>query len=259
VPNGKVLIVSGYGNSGVWASAELYDPATGLFTTTGSLTTARYEATASVLPGGKVLIAGGRNNSGVLASAELYDPATGLFTNTGSLSTARSYAAASVLSNGKVLIAGGDTFSSGWLASAELYDPATGLFTTTGSLSTARTAETASVLPNGKVLIAGGYGPSGFVASAELYTPTPRKPGKPGVKWSLNKKKRVVTATVTKVSGVSYKLTAKLGRKTKTGRCKAKGAKVICTLAPGRGKWKFSVTPRNAGGNGKPNVKAVKL
>ena len=205
------------------------------------------------------MIVGGYGNSpGSLASAELYDPATGLFTTTGSLTDSRYSATASVLPNGKVLIAGGDS-NSGRPKSAELYDPATGLFTTTGSLSTARTAETASVLPNGKVLIAGGYGPSGFVASAELYTPTPRKPGKPGVKWSLNKKKRVVTATVTKVSGVSYKLTAKLGRKTKTGRCKAKGAKVICTLAPGRGKWKFSVTPRNAGGNGKPNVKAVKL
>ncbi|MEI7890177.1 MAG: kelch repeat-containing protein, partial [Actinomycetes bacterium] len=144
--------------------------------------------------------------------------------------------------------------------SAELYDPATGLFTTTGSLATARNVATASVLPNGKVLIAGGYGSNSRVlASAELYTPTPRKPGKPGVKWSLNKKKRVVTATVTKVSGVTYKLTAKLGRKTKTGRCKVKGAKVICTLTPGRGKWKFSVTPRNAGGSGKPNVKAIKL
>jgi hypothetical protein len=75
----------------------------------------------------------------------------------------------------------------------------------------------------------------------------------------LNKKKRLVTATVTRVSDVAYKLTAKLGRKTKTGKCKTKGSKAVCTLAPGRGRWAFSVTPSNAGGNGPANVKAVKL
>jgi hypothetical protein len=75
----------------------------------------------------------------------------------------------------------------------------------------------------------------------------------------LNKKKRVVTATVNTVSGVTYKLTAKLGHKTKAGRCKVKGAKAICALAPGKGKWAFSVTPSNAGGNGPANVKAIKL
>lgn len=69
----------------------------------------------------------------------------------------------------------------------------------------------------------------------------------------------LVTATVKPLWGVKYKLTAKLGRKTKTGKCKKKRGKLVCTLAPGRGKWKFSITPRNAGGPGKPNAKAVKL
>ncbi|MCX6394729.1 MAG: kelch repeat-containing protein, partial [Solirubrobacterales bacterium] len=115
------------------AQAGVFD----VFTTTGSLTTARGGATASVLPSGKVLIAGGDGNSGRLASGELYNPATGLFTTTGSLTTARYRATASVLPSGKVLIAGGRG-NSGYLASGELYDPATGLFTTTGSLTTAR-------------------------------------------------------------------------------------------------------------------------
>ena len=184
----------------------------------------------------------------------------GVFTATGSLTTARNGATASVLPGGKVLIAGGDG-NSGVLASAELYDPATGLFTTTGSLTIARGSATASVLPSGKVLIVGGQGDAGRLASTELYTPTPSKPGKPGVKWSLNKKKRVVTATVTKVSGVTYKLTAKLGRtaSVKTGKCKTKGAKVVCTLAPGTGRWTFSVTPQNAGGSGQASTKTLTL
>src|SRR5213079_2417208 len=64
-------------NSGILTSAELYDPASGSWSATGSLNTARYTHTATLLPNGKVLVTGGYNGSGgSLTSAELYD--TGL-------------------------------------------------------------------------------------------------------------------------------------------------------------------------------------
>ena len=58
LPNGKVLITGGYDlplGGDPLASAELYNPATGTFTTTGSMAVARYEHTSTLLPNGKVL------------------------------------------------------------------------------------------------------------------------------------------------------------------------------------------------------------
>ncbi len=65
------------------SSAELYDPATGTWSSTGSLGTGRYFHTATLLDSGKVLAAGGWN-AGYLSSAELYDPGTTVTTTSAS-------------------------------------------------------------------------------------------------------------------------------------------------------------------------------
>src|SRR6266513_1486022 len=62
--SGKVLISGGVNETATLASALLYDPATGLFTATGSMVTARANHTSTLLNDGRVLIAGG-DNSGV--------------------------------------------------------------------------------------------------------------------------------------------------------------------------------------------------
>ena len=83
----------------------LIDPS---WVTTGSLVTARYRHTATLLPI-RQGAGGGRSTIAVviLSSAELYDPATGTWTATGSLGTARYDHTATLLPNGKVLVAGG--------------------------------------------------------------------------------------------------------------------------------------------------------
>jgi hypothetical protein len=180
--NGQVLIAGGDG--GVWptlnplTSAELYNPATGTFTsTTGSMNTARYYHTATLLNNGLVLIVGGYGDMGYLVDAELYNPATGTFATTGSLNVARAYHAATLLNNGQVLITGGYGWNGGGsqaLTSAELYNPATGTFsTTTGPMSSARAWHNSTLLNNGQVLIVGGYNynSSSYPAAGELYNP----------------------------------------------------------------------------------------
>ena len=81
LPNGQLLVAGGLGHNLLpLASAELYGPATGPWTATGSMARARYGHTATLLPNGKVLVAGGthRGSDGFpsLTSAELYDSAT---------------------------------------------------------------------------------------------------------------------------------------------------------------------------------------
>jgi hypothetical protein len=72
--NGNVL-AAGL-KAGDYTSTELYDPAAGSWTTTGSMVAARYYHTAALLSTGKVLVVGGWSpaDHSVLASAELYSP-----------------------------------------------------------------------------------------------------------------------------------------------------------------------------------------
>jgi N-acetylneuraminic acid mutarotase len=170
LPNGQVLVAGGY-NGGYLASAELYNPTTGTWTTTGSLNTARHRHTATLLSSGQVLIAGGYNGS-YLASAELYNPTTGTWTTTGSLNTSRQGNTATLLPNGQVLVAGGFNGSIFYMATVELFDPSTGTWTATGNLNFSRGDHTATLLPGGKVLVAGGYSFSSGgsqLGSAEIF------------------------------------------------------------------------------------------
>ena len=169
LPNGKVLIAGGIGVGGVLSSAELYDPNSGTWTTTVSMTNSRAGHTATLLPNGKVLVTGGWGNGGVNASAELFDPATGTWalTKTG-MSTARAYHTATLLPNGQVLVVGGTPDGNGLIKTSELYDPNADTWTLTGSLNTARNLQTATLMGNGQVMVAGGY--YDYLSSAELFT-----------------------------------------------------------------------------------------
>jgi Galactose oxidase, central domain len=182
--DGRVLVVGGADmsdGSGNLAGAEIYDPNTGKFTATGSMSVGRAEHTATLIAGiagDKVLITGGYGGGTLpLAGAELYDVTGGTFSPTGSMTTPRQRQTATLLDNGLVLITGGLDDYSHVLASAELYDPMTGKFRATGSMTTPREWHTATLLGDGRVLVTGGIGAdqSTPLAGAEIYDPTTGK------------------------------------------------------------------------------------
>ena len=180
--NGTVLTIGGCINNdclgSTTGSAEIYNPANGTWTSTGSMVKSRAEFVAALLPNGKVLVAGGctaYNANGCTAgtaAAEIYNPTTGKWNSTGAMRAARMSTTATLLPNGNVLIAGGQTAANDALGSSELYSPAKGSFTLTGKLITPRSGHTATLLANGKVLMAGGENVNGVsIAKAELYDP----------------------------------------------------------------------------------------
>jgi hypothetical protein len=128
--DGSVLVMGGFAGTmgkGVPASpttsAETYNPTTGKFSLTGSLTTVRAEPYSVLLGDGRVLVVGGEtswdSSPTELTTAEIYDPASGRFSSTGSLLRSLPscmYVQPFLMKNGKVLI--GD----------EIYDPAMASF-----------------------------------------------------------------------------------------------------------------------------------
>jgi hypothetical protein len=121
--SGKVLLAGSWDQSvpaAYLSSAELYDPATRTFATTGAMSTARGYHVARTLPSGQVIVAGGMGDGGVSATSERYDPAAGTFTPLGPLQASRVYHTGTSLPTGTILLTGGQNAGGGDESSAEL-------------------------------------------------------------------------------------------------------------------------------------------
>ncbi len=197
-PDGRVLAGGGFFVDALgdndWrpttlGSTELFDPATGAWTPTGSLATPRIGASAVQLSDGRVLAVGGQRwlvgGAEELASAEIYDPQVGRWSSAGSLHEPRQGSSLVALRDGGALIVGGSVFGEsafgpGWFktSTAERFDAATNSWTEAGALKVAAADRTAIRLADGRVLVVGGdvtqtadlYQP-GYTAAAEIYDP----------------------------------------------------------------------------------------
>ena len=170
--DGKVLVVGGgFGGSN---STELYDPASNLWSFTGSLATERIEHTATLLKDGKVLVAGGLAGRKDLKAAEIYDPSNGQWTPANKMAEKRQSHKAALLHDGTVLVAGKN--------SSEIYDPSTDSWSPTGEMVKGKErwgGATLTVLQDGRALLVGG------AVSAGAYSELPVNPSPGGAMLSV--------------------------------------------------------------------------
>lgn len=197
IAGGKVLVVGGMApiGRGLYtgqAFCEIFDPASGKWTPTGSLGTVRKGHQATVLANGSVLVTGG-DSTGMQEdwtfnpysqwTTEIYTPSSGTWAPAEGMSTGRSHHRAIALSSGKVLVIGGTddaTFDVGY-QNAEVYDPAAKTWTPTGGMVTGRWAfAAAEFADDGRVVVAGGLVRSGgatpdnvdiVTAASEVFKP----------------------------------------------------------------------------------------
>lgn len=183
--DGRVLVSGGKADvyrTDLLATAQLFDPATGTFTPTGSMAAPRWRHSMTTLSDGRVLVAGGegtveRSQLGsnrrppvYRSDAEIYDPKTGTFTLTGAMELVRGATLAVRLPDGRVVVvphfglfgiyrlldgvpAPHDPSSP---VPVEIFDPTTGTFVADGTAP--GMAASATLLRSGRILLTGTVG-----------------------------------------------------------------------------------------------------
>ncbi len=115
LPDRTVLVVGGAGGTNgdtSLATAEVFNPGDGSWTSVGALSGSRTGHTAAVFSDGRVLVAGGesvtRGNRRSLASAEIFILDRREWRSAGNMNCPRSEAGATVLGDGSALVVAGD-------------------------------------------------------------------------------------------------------------------------------------------------------
>src|SRR5215207_3063373 len=104
--DGRVLVTGGQNNQIWFASAEIYDPARGIWSATGSMSKTQIDPTATLLRDGRVLVLGDENAT-FLETGEIYDPTRGTWSPTSSMNIPRYRHVAALLGDRRVLVSGG--------------------------------------------------------------------------------------------------------------------------------------------------------
>lgn len=158
--DGRVLVVGGHQGRRqameVYASAELYDPATRRWQAAGQLSTARHKHDAVRLADGRVLVIGGadRTDRRYYATTEVFNPASARFDPGPSMAGTRYK-----IQGTSIRLASGDVLVPAGARTAELLDQRSGTFRpVAGDFAEAYFFATATPLLTGDVVIVGGYG-----------------------------------------------------------------------------------------------------
>lgn len=175
--NGKVLIAGGEDNCGcsAYATAELFDPATGTWSYTNPMHAGRRHPVTVQLADGRMLYATGASDGCCgprNLSSEIYDPSTGTWSLTGNVNIGRDGATGVLLRDGRVLMTGGGT-QFGFATQSEIFNPTTGIWSLAASTTGTQLVEHMTTLRDGRVLIAGGADHAGtpYLTTTQLYDP----------------------------------------------------------------------------------------
>jgi len=178
--DGRILVVGGENATDKLNTAEIFDPATNLWSDAPSMTIKRVGHTATRLNDGRVLVVGGCfSNLACTDTIEIYNPQTNSWTYLYDLAlTSRKNHAASLLPDGTVLITGGMNYGTPYNTyynTTFLFNPVGDHLTSKAAMTATRSEHFMAVRRDGKVLVVGGFktGILGniFIKSTELYDP----------------------------------------------------------------------------------------
>jgi MYXO-CTERM domain-containing protein len=201
-PDGRVMVVGGCALTGcptsfiqtscgqMLANTDLWDPASGTWTSAAAMMTARTTFAGVPLPSGDLIVAGGctetnctqMSDAGVCLSqpctqttalSERYAVAQGSWTAAGTLSSPRFASMGAPIGNGDAFVAGGCDVG-GCTASAERWSAAGNTWSEKAPLAAPRGFGTATALADGRVLVVGGCADAlcaTVLADATVYDP----------------------------------------------------------------------------------------
>lgn len=204
LPDGRVLVTGGgtgvaTASSPAIRAAEIFDPATGVFTPVADMLTVRSAHSSTLLADGRVLVTGGSAGNGTLFptnTAEIYDPAANTWTNAGPMNFSHLAQNPGVLRDGRLVQPSSyynDTHTSagGRISDeSEIYTPSpggTGTWSVIDPMFKQRIDIGAIGLLDGTLLVAGGVTtspnyPSIFQSSSEIFNPALGSGGQ----WNLS-------------------------------------------------------------------------
>lgn len=178
--DGRVLIAGGWDGGftgGTLAEADIFNPATDLWSPAAPMSIPRQAACATILKDGRVIVIGGGTPQGVVATTEIYDPVSGSWTSAASMKTPRFSATATLLPDGKVLVVGGgNDLSPFGLDTAEIYEPDSNAWIETPAMAFAHSNHSAILMQDGRVIVVAGFtldsaGDPQADAAAEIFDP----------------------------------------------------------------------------------------
>lgn len=178
--DGRVLVVGGTTStadpvqaaSGAQATAEIWDPATGRWTTAAGMSDRLLGPDLTTMLDGRVLLSGGYDVDSVfgiplpvgsIPRCRIYNPTSNTWSSAAAMNDARMAHGINtvLLGDGRILVTGGasagiDPSAASAIAGAEIYDPAGNAWTPLPPMAFPRSLHTVTTLPNATVLVAGG-------------------------------------------------------------------------------------------------------